>query len=105
MPWHFAECLARVLWALPERAFCTCSRPSEHAPRISFPELILILSLSLRHAKSPDRLLAPCSAASKPLGGTPAAASATAMGSTAQTTTTRQLASFDSGVIVVSPWS
>ena len=79
--------------------------PEPARPWISFPELILILSHSPHRAKSPDRFLAPCSFASKLLGGTPAAASATAMGSTAQTTTARQLASFDSGVIVVSPWS
>ena len=76
-----------------------------HPPWISFPELIQILSLSPRHARSPDRLRAPCSVASKRLGGTPVAAPATAMSSAAQTTTARQLASFDSGVIVVSPWS
>ena len=79
--------------------------PEPTRPWISFLELILILSPSPRRAKSPDRLLAPCSIASKLLGGTPAARSATAMGSTAQTTTARQLASFDSGMIVVSPWS
>ena len=87
---------ARVLHALA---------PEPARPWISFPELILILSHSPRRAKRPDRLFAPCSVASKLLGGTPTAASATAMGSTAQTTTARQLASFDSGVIVVSPWS
>ena len=79
--------------------------PAHPSPWISFAELLQILSLSPHHARSPDRLLAPCSVASKPLGGTPTAASATAMGSTTQTTTARQLASFDSGVIVVSPWS
>ena len=79
--------------------------PEPARPWISFPELILILTHSPHRAKSPDRLLAPCSAASKPLGGTPAAASATAMGSTAQTTIARQLAYLDSGAFVVCPWS
>ena len=79
--------------------------PEPARPWISFPELILILSHSPRRAKSPDRFLAPCSFANKLLCGTPAAESATAMGSTAQTTTARQLASFDSVVVVVSPWS
>ena len=81
-----------------------CS-PEPARPWISFPELILILSHSPHRAKSPDRLFAPCSVASKLLGGTPTAASATAMGSTAQTTTVRQLASFDSGAFVGSSWS
>ena len=33
MHWHFVEQLACVLWARPERTFCTCGRPSRRVAR------------------------------------------------------------------------
>ena len=77
--------------------------PEQARPWINLPELVLILSLLPRHAKSPDRPWLLQRRRSKLLGGTLAAMSATTMDNIAQTTTARQLASFDSVVVIVSP--
>ena len=92
--WHFVEQVPCVLWARPERTFCTRAHYTDTPHCCTRRDPTLAPSASLSRA-----LAAPCStiplvpgcAAGRALGGTPASAVASAMFGTAQTTPARQL--------------
>ena len=93
MPWHIAEHVACVLWARPERAFCTCVRTGHHV----VPRPLLACRAAPRpHPLTRTRQLAPHALQrrrQRPLGGTPTATVRPAMDGAAQATTPRQLPS------------
>ena len=91
MPRHFAEHVPCVLWARAEHAYCTCRARADASRPWFATALQSRATRSPSHRNTPSRPWCPAAPPSGPLGGMPAAASATAMGSAAQATPARHL--------------
>ena len=89
MPWHIAEHVACMLWARPERAFCTCVCTGR---RVAPWPLLAYRSAPRPHPLTRTRQLAPGALQRRrqgPLGGTPTATVRPAVGGAAQATSAR----------------
>ena len=89
--WHFVEHLLCVLWARPERAFCTCVRSGRHVPSLAPARLQRRAIHSPPRSKPPSRTGALQRRRQSSLGGTPASAAGSAVDGAAQATRARQL--------------
>ena len=92
--WHFVEQVPCVLWARPERMFCTRAHYADtpHCRTRRDPTLAPSASLNRALAAPCSTVsLTPCCAAGRALGGTPASAADSAADGAAQTTSARQL--------------
>ena len=59
MPWHFAEHVACVLWARPERKFCTRAQPSRHVAPLALARPQGRAPASPTHQNPPGRPWSP----------------------------------------------
>ena len=92
--WHFVEHLPCVLWARPERTFCTRAHYADtpHCRALRDPTLAPPASLNRALAAPCSTIpLASCCTAGRALGGTPASAADSAADGAAQATSARQL--------------